>query len=302
MVGSRAETESARQATTPFPHVLVVGAGQMGRDIAQIIAVSGRAVTLTDSSPEALGGAPATISAGLERMRHRHPELEPPAVLDRIAYTESLVPADLMIEAVAEDQGAKERIFRDADSVLPASAVLASNTSSISITDLAAVTARPDRVIGIHFFNPAPVMTVVELISGVGTSAQTLASVRSFVEALGKWPALLGDHAGFVANRILMPFINEAAIALEEGVADAETIDEVARRGMNHPMGPLELADLIGIDTCVAILEVLQARRGDAKYAPAPLLRRYVARGHLGRKAGRGFYAYDDSDGPGGSS
>ena len=293
VIGSQPETATPQEVATPFRHVLVVGAGQMGLGIAQITTVSGRAVTLTDSSHDALARAPATIAAGLERMSRKRREIEPPTVLGRIEFTDSLVPADLMIEAVAEDQEAKERIFRGADAVFPSSAVLASNTSSISITELANVTERPDRVIGIHFFNPAPVISVVELIRGAATSETTIASARAFLEALGKWPALLGDHPAFVANRILMPLINEAALALEEGVADAETIDEVARRGFKHPMGPLELADLIGLDTCVAILEVLQTRRCDPKYAPAPLLRRYVDQGRVGRKAGRGFYTYD---------
>jgi 3-hydroxybutyryl-CoA dehydrogenase len=301
VIGNQATPATPEQAATPFPHVLVVGAGQMGRDIAQITAVSGRVVTLIDAQQEALARAPAMVAAGLERMGRKRREVEPRTVLGRIEFTDSLVPADLMIEAVAEDREAKEQIFRHADAVLPSNAILASNTSSISITELANVTKRPGYVIGIHFFNPAPVIDVVELVSGVATSEATIASARAFVEALGKWPALLDDHPAFVANRILMPLINEAALALEEGVADAGTIDEVARRGLNHPMGPLELADMIGLDTCVAILEVLQTRRCDPKYAPAPLLRRYVEQGRVGRKAGRGFYSYDDGAGRGSS-
>lgn len=293
-----ASAERERPATglghphQPFPHVLVVGAGQMGAGIAEVVSMSGRSVSLTDASRAALDRSPGVIRASLERLRRKRPDLDPEAILERIELVDSIVPADLMIEAAVEDQAVKERIFREADSVLPTGAVIASNTSSISITALANVTQRPANVIGMHFFNPVPVMDVVEVIKGEATSEQTTAATRAFVEALGKWPALVGDHPAFVANRILMPLINEATRALAEGVADAETIDEIARRGLNHPMGPLELADLIGLDTCVAILEVLQRQRRDPSYAPSPLLRSYVDQGRLGRKTGRGFYGY----------
>jgi 3-hydroxybutyryl-CoA dehydrogenase len=205
---------------------------------------------------------------------------------------DDLVAADLMIEAVVEDAGVKEEIFRRADEVLPPQALLASNTSSIPIASLAAVTGRPDRVIGMHFFNPVPVMTLVEVIRAPSTSDETAAAVVELARELGKTPAEANDFPGFVSNRILMPFINEAVWALHDGVADAEAIDTIAKLGFAHPIGPLALADLIGLDTCVAIMEVLERGLGDAKYSPCPLLREHVAAGRLGRKSGRGFYAY----------
>ncbi len=197
-----------------------------------------------------------------------------------------------MIEAIVEDVVAKQELFRAADAVLPAAAILASNTSSIPIGSLAAATSRPDRVIGMHFFNPVPVLQLVEVIRGLQTSDETTAEIVALARDLGKVPAEANDFPGFVSNRILMPFINEAAYALMEGVAEAEAIDTIAKLGFAHPMGPLALADLIGLDTCVAIMEVLQAGLGDQKYAPCPLLRRYVAAGRLGRKSGRGFFDY----------
>jgi 3-hydroxybutyryl-CoA dehydrogenase len=197
-----------------------------------------------------------------------------------------------MIEAVVEDAGVKQELFRRADGVLPEAAILASNTSSIPITSLGAVTSRPERVIGMHFFNPVPVLKLVEVIRGLETSDETARAIVALAEDLGKTPAEARDLPGFVSNRILMPFINEAAYALLEGVAEPEAIDTIAKLGFAHPMGPLALADLIGLDTCVAIMEVLHAGLGDPKYAPCPLLRQYVQAGRLGRKAGRGFYAY----------
>jgi 3-hydroxybutyryl-CoA dehydrogenase len=197
-----------------------------------------------------------------------------------------------MIEAVVEDRSVKEDVFRRADSVFPPEAILASNTSSIPITALAAATGRPDRVVGMHFFNPVPVLKLVEVIRGVQTSDETADAVTALAEELGKTPARANDFPGFVSNRILMPFINEAAYALMEGVAEAEAIDTIARLGFAHPMGPLALADLIGLDTCVAIMEVLHEGLGDPKYAPCPLLRQHVQAGNLGRKSGRGFYTY----------
>ena len=205
---------------------------------------------------------------------------------------DDLDPADLMIEAVVEDAGVKADVFRRADAVLPPGAVFASNTSSIPITSLAAATGRPERVIGMHFFNPVPVLRLVEVIRGLQTSDETAAAITALAEELGKTPAAANDFPGFVSNRILMPFINEAAYALMEGVADAESIDTIATLGFAHPMGPLALADLIGLDTCVAIMEVLHDGLGDPKYAPCPLLRRYVQAGRLGRKTGAGFYTY----------
>src|SRR5207302_5412367 len=203
-----------------------------------------------------------------------------------------LVPADLMIEAVIEDAAVKEDVFRRADEALPPEAILASNTSSIPIASLAAVTSRPDKVVGMHFFNPVPVLKLVEVIRGLQTSDGTAAAIVELARDLGKEPAEARDFPGFVSNRILMPFINEAAYALMEGVAEPEAIDTIAKLGFAHPMGPLALADLIGLDTCVAIMEVLHRGLGQDKYAPCPLLRQYVHAGRLGRKSGRGFYDY----------
>ena len=216
----------------------------------------------------------------------------PAAVLERVEAVASLVPADLMIEAVVEDADVKKSLFRQADELLPPEAVLASNTSSIPISSLAAVTGRPDKVIGMHFFNPVPVLKLVEVIRADGTSEETRAAIVRLAEDLGKVPAEAKDSPGFVSNRILMPFLNEAAYALMEGVAEPEAIDTIAKLGFAHPLGPLALADLIGLDTCVAIMEVLHDGLGDAKYAPCPLLREHVAAGRLGRKSGRGFYEY----------
>jgi len=205
---------------------------------------------------------------------------------------DDVVPADLLIEAVVEDFAVKEEIFVRADALLPPEAILATNTSSIPITSLAAATSRPDRVIGMHFFNPVPVLKLVEVIRGLATSDETARAITALAEDLGKTPAEARDLPGFVSNRILMPFINEAVYALLEGVAEPEAIDTIAKLGFAHPMGPLALADLIGLDTCVAIMEVLHEGFGDPKYAPCPLLRQYVQAGRLGRKSGRGFYSY----------
>src|SRR6476661_3707098 len=218
----------------------------------------------------------------------------PPAeeVLARIEAVDDLVSADLMIEAVIEDADVKEEIFRRADLELPTEAVLASNTSSIPIGSLAAATQRPDRVIGMHFFNPVPMLELVEVVRGRETSDATAEAITDLARELGKTPALANDFPGFVSNRILMPYINEAVYALQDGVAEIEAIDTIARLGFAHPMGPLALADLIGLDTCVAIMKVLQKGLGDDKYAPAPLLENYVEQGKLGRKSGQGFYIY----------
>ena len=217
---------------------------------------------------------------------------DPDEVLARIEPVEELVPADLMVEAVVEDAAAKEDIFRRADQALPAGAILASNTSSIPIATLAAVTGRPDRVIGMHFFNPVPVMSLVEVVRAPSTSDETAAAIVELARDLGKTPAEANDFPGFVSNRILMPFINEAVWALHDGVAEPEAIDTIAKLGFNHPIGPLALADLIGLDTCVAIMEVLEHGLGEERYAPCPLLREHVAAGRLGRKSGAGFYSY----------
>ena len=274
-----------------FEHVLVVGAGQMGGGIAQVVAASGRQVSLYDAAPGAVERGLGAMRKSLEKLAEKG-GTPPDEVLGRVSPVEDLVPADLMIEAVVEDSGVKEQLFRRADQVLPVEAILASNTSSIPIASLAAVTGRPDRVIGMHFFNPVPVMKLVEVIRAPSTSDDTAAAVVALAEELGKTPAQANDFPGFVSNRILMPFINEAVWALHDGVAGAEAIDTIAKLGFAHPIGPLALADLIGLDTCVAIMEVLERGLGDSRYAPCPLLREHVATGRLGRKSGQGFYDY----------
>ncbi|MGB8349056.1 MAG: 3-hydroxyacyl-CoA dehydrogenase NAD-binding domain-containing protein [Gaiella sp.] len=271
--------------------VLVVGAGQMGAGIAQVVAASGREVLLRDAFPGAVERGLATIERSLAKL-HEKGGPDPATVLARITPVEALGEADLMIEAIVEQADAKKELFRAADEALPAGAILASNTSSIPITELAAVTSRPERVIGMHFFNPVPVLALVEVIRADQTSDETAEAIVALAHELGKTPAEANDFPGFVSNRILMPFINEAAYALMEGVAEPEAIDTVAKLGFAHPIGPLALADLIGLDTCVAIMDVLHAGLGDPKYAPCPLLRRHVAAGRLGRKSGRGFYEY----------
>ena len=271
--------------------VLVVGAGQMGAGIAQVVAASGREVLLRDAFPGAVERGLATIERSLAKL-HEKGGPDPATVLARITPVEALGEADLMIEAIIEQADAKKELFRAADEALPAGAILASNTSSIPITELAAVTSRPERVIGMHFFNPVPVLALVEVLRADQTSDETAEAIVALAHELGKTPAEANDFPGFVSNRILMPFINEAAYALMEGVAEPEAIDTVAKLGFAHPIGPLALADLIGLDTCVAIMDVLHAGLGDPKYAPCPLLRRHVAAGRLGRKSGRGFYEY----------
>jgi 3-hydroxybutyryl-CoA dehydrogenase len=274
-----------------FGHVLVVGAGQMGAGIAQVMAASGRRVSLYDA-------APGAVERGLETMRKSLTKLaekggpDPDEVLARVEPVEELVSADLMIEAVVEDAAVMEDVFRRADQALPPEAVLASNTSSIPISSLAAATSRPDRVIGMHFFNPVPVLRLVEVVRGRETSDETAEAVTELARELGKTPAVANDFPGFVSNRILMPYFNEAVWALHEGVAEAEAIDTIAKLGFNHPMGPLALADLIGLDTCVAIMEVLRDGLGDQRYEPCPLLRDLVDAGKVGRKSGVGFFIY----------
>jgi 3-hydroxybutyryl-CoA dehydrogenase len=274
-----------------FQHVLVVGAGQMGGGIAQVVAASGRRVSLHDAAPGATERGLQTMRKSLERLAEKG-GADPDEVLSRVEPADDLVAADLMIEAVVEDFDVKADVFRRADETLPEGAILASNTSSIPITSLAAVTSRPECVVGMHFFNPVPVLKLVEVVRGLETSDETAAAIVALAEDLGKTPAEARDLPGFVSNRILMPFVNEAAYALLEGVAEPEAIDTIAKLGFAHPMGPLALADLIGLDTCVAIMEVLHEGLGDPKYAPCPLLRQYVQAGRLGRKSGRGFYDY----------
>ncbi len=274
-----------------FEHVLVVGAGQMGGGIAQVVAGSGRRVSLYDAAPGAVERGIAAMGKSLAKLAEKG-GADPDEVLGRVTAVDDLVVADLMVEAVAEDPAVKEDVFRRADELFPAAAILASNTSSIPISSLAAVTGRPDRVIGMHFFNPVPLMGLVEVVRGLDTSDETTAAIVDLAQGLGKMAAEARDLPGFVSNRILMPFINEAAYALLEGVADPQSIDTIAKLGFNHPIGPLALADLIGLDTCVAIMNVLHAGLGNPKYAPCPLLQQYVQAGRLGRKSGRGFYEY----------
>ncbi|HEV8178667.1 MAG TPA: 3-hydroxyacyl-CoA dehydrogenase NAD-binding domain-containing protein [Gaiellaceae bacterium] len=274
-----------------FEHVLVVGAGQMGGGIAQVVAASGRRVSLHDAAPGATERGLATMRRSLVKLAEKG-GADPDEVLARVEPADDLVPAELLIEAVIEDADVKQDVFRRADELLPSEAILASNTSSIPITSLAAATSRPDRVIGMHFFNPVPVLKLVEVVRGLETSDETASAIVALAGDLGKTPAVANDSPGFVSNRILMPFINEAVWALQDGVAEPEAIDTIAKLGFAHPMGPLALADLIGLDTCVAIMEVLQTGLGDPKYAPCPLLREHVQAGRLGRKSGRGFYAY----------
>jgi 3-hydroxybutyryl-CoA dehydrogenase len=264
----------------------------MGGGIAQVVAASGRRVSLHDAAPGATERGIETMRRSLEKLADKG-GADPNEVLGRVEPADDLMPADLLIEAVIEDADVKQDVFRRAAEILPEGAVLASNTSSIPITSLASATDRPDRVIGMHFFNPVPVLKLVEIVRGRETSDETASAIVALAEELGKTPAVANDFPGFVSNRILMPFINEAVWALHDGVAEAEAIDTIARLGFAHPMGPLALADLIGLDTCVAIMEVLHEGLGDEKYAPCPLLREHVEAGRLGRKSGRGFYAYD---------
>ena len=279
-------------------HVAVLGGGTMGNGIAHVAAQHGKSVRLIDVSSEVLAAAVATISANLDRQIKKGSldDAAKQTTLGRIqTYTDvarGVADAELVVEAVPERAELKYEVFAALDGAAPERAILASNTSSISITEIAAATERPDRVIGMHFMNPVPVMQLVEVIRGLATSDETTAQVVALAEEIGKTPVEVNDFPGFVSNRVLMPMINEAVTALMEGVAEVEAIDAVMALGMNHPMGPLALADLIGLDTCLNILEVLHRDLGGDRYRPSPLLRKYVAAGWLGRKSGRGFYPY----------
>jgi 3-hydroxybutyryl-CoA dehydrogenase len=277
--------------------IAVIGAGQMGNGIAHVFAQSGFPVTMIDVSGDALARGRSTIEKNLDRQVKKGTltAADKDATLARVATSTdvaAIAGATLVVEAATENVELKYRIFGDMDRLAGADAILATNTSSISITDIAARTRRPEQVIGMHFMNPVPVMQLVEVIRGLATSDATTARVLALAKSVGKTPVEVNDFPGFVANRILLPMINEAVFALMEGVGTVEAIDTVMKLGMNHPMGPLALADLIGLDTCLAILEVLHEGLGDSKYPPCPLLRKYVAAGWLGRKSGRGFYSY----------
>jgi 3-hydroxybutyryl-CoA dehydrogenase len=282
----------------PNETVIVVGAGTMGSGIAQVFARSGRRVALVDQSDEVLSQAVGSIENSLVRQieKERLTPQEQDETLGRIephtGLAKAVKDADLVVEAVTEKETVKQNIFQTLDQHAPDEAILASNTSSISITWLGAQTERARRVIGMHFFNPVPAMELVEIVRGLETSDETFEAVRALAEELGKTPVEVSDVPGFISNRILMPMINEAVFCLMEGVASKEDIDTVMTLGMNHPMGPLTLADFIGLDVCLSIMEVLHAQLGDDKYRPCPLLRRKVTAGHLGRKSGQGFFAY----------
>jgi 3-hydroxybutyryl-CoA dehydrogenase len=275
--------------------IQIVGAGQMGSGIAQVAAQAGLAVHLADVDEATLGKGLETIEKNLSRSveKERISRDEMDEALTRIeSGPEYAADADLAIEAVVETAEVKAEVFRALDEQLGEDAILTSNTSSISITELAAATGRPERFIGMHFFNPVPLMKLVEIVRGLETADETYSAVHELAERLGKEPVEVRDFPGFVSNRILMPMINEAVYCVMEVVAEPEDVDTVMKLGMNHPMGPLALADLIGLDTCLHIMEVLHKGFGDPKYRPCPLLRRYVAAGRLGRKSGRGFYEY----------
>ncbi len=275
----------------------VIGAGTMGNGIAQVCALSGVNVVMVDITAEAVDRGIKTVSGSLDRMvkKEKISEADKAAALARIKGTAAYADragTDLVIEAATENEGLKLRILKEIDSIVPATTVIATNTSSISITKLAAAVSTPSRFIGMHFFNPVPLMALVELIRGLQTSDETVAAVQAFASAIGKTPIAVKNSPGFVVNRLLCPMINEAIFALQEGLASAADIDEGMKLGCNHPIGPLALADLIGLDTMLAVMEVFYDGFNDPKYRPAPLLREMVDAGYLGRKTGQGFYTY----------
>ncbi len=278
--------------------VMVIGAGQMGAGIAQVFAQAGFRVKLNDISEESLQRGLATIEKLLSRNvdKGRMTEADKTNTLNKLETTTSLNDAsdcDLVVEAVVENMDVKTKVFQQLDQITPKHAILASNTSSLPITDIAAVTERPEKVIGMHFMNPVPVMELVEVIRALQTSDETYETIAETAKQLNKTAVEVNDYPGFVSNRILMPMINEAIYTVFEGVAEPEAVDEVMKLGMNHPMGPLQLADFIGLDTCLYIMEILHEGFGDSKYRPCPLLRKYVNAGWLGKKSGRGFYVYE---------